>query len=96
MQYCIGMFYFTLGNLSPKYRSHLPNIQLVAIAKSTMISSYGMDRILQPFVDDVKRLVSLNRYFYFIIILINCVYYLHRKKVWSSLLMANLQLSLED
>lgn len=62
MQYRIGMFYFTLGNLSPKYRSHLPNIQLVAIAKSAMISSYGMDRILQPFVDDVKKLVCIFIY----------------------------------
>lgn len=53
------MFYFTLGNLSPKYRSCLPNIQLVAIAKAAMISSYGVDKILQPFVDDVKKLVGV-------------------------------------
>ena len=55
--YCVGMFYFTLGNLSPKYRSYLPNIQLVAIVKASFISIYGMDKILQPIVDDVKKLV---------------------------------------
>ena len=51
------MFYFTIGNLSPKYRSQLPNIQLVALTKSTMISHYGIDEILKPFVDDLKKLV---------------------------------------
>jgi len=55
--YCAGMFYFTLGNLSPKYRSYLPNIQLLAIVKTTVISTYGINKILKPFVDDVKKLV---------------------------------------
>lgn len=55
------MFYFTLGNLSPKYRSYLPNIQLVAIAKTSVISAYGINQILKPFVDDIKKLVcSVN------------------------------------
>ena len=53
----VGMFYFTIGNMSPKYRSQLCNIQLVAVAKSNMISKYGMDEILKPFIADVKKLV---------------------------------------
>ena len=52
-----GMFYFTLGNLSPRFRSHLSSIQLMALVKSSFITAYGMDAILQPFVDDMKKLV---------------------------------------
>ena len=57
--YFIGAFYFTLGNLSPKNRSRLSAIQLVALVKSNFISTYGMDEVLKPFVNDVKKLVSI-------------------------------------
>ena len=53
------MFYFTIGNLSPMYRSQLSNINLVAIAKVTHIDTYGMDAVLKPFVDDLKKLVPI-------------------------------------
>lgn len=53
-----GIFYFTLGNVSPKYRSKLSAIHLVAIAKHKNLSTYGMDALLKPFVRDLKRLVS--------------------------------------
>ena len=53
----IGIFYFTLGNLPPKYRSRLLAIHLVAIVKTTILSMYGMDNVLRPFVDDIKKLV---------------------------------------
>lgn len=55
----VGMFYFTLGNLAPRYRSHLSNIHLLAIVKSKMISLYGIDEILKPMIDDVKKLVGM-------------------------------------
>lgn len=55
--YFAGMFYFTIGNLSPMYRSQLTNIHLVAIAKTGHIDTYGMDAVLKPFVDDLKKLV---------------------------------------
>ena len=54
-----GMFYFHLGNIHPKYRSKLSSIQLLGIVKSKHISEYGIDSILDPFVADVKKLVSL-------------------------------------
>lgn len=54
----VGMFYFVLGNMSPKYRSKLSAIQLVAIAKQKDLSLYGMDAVMQPFVKDIKNLVS--------------------------------------
>ena len=56
---CIGIFYFTLGNVRPKYRSKLSTIQLVAIVKHKYLSVYGMDAVLRPFVDDMKKLVLL-------------------------------------
>ena len=55
--YFTGTFYFTLGNLSPKFRSRLSSIQLVALVKSSFITEYGMDAIIRPFVDDMKKLV---------------------------------------
>jgi len=54
-----GSFYFTLGNLSPKYRSKLTSIYLLALVKSKFISDYGMDAALKPFIDDMKKLVRL-------------------------------------
>jgi len=55
-----GTFYFTLGNLSPKYRSQLTSVYLVALVKSSFISAYGIDEVLRPFVNDVKKLVNLT------------------------------------
>ena len=57
VQYIVGIFYFILGNVQPKFRSKLSSIQLVAIVKSTVLSAYGMDAVLRPFVDDLKKLV---------------------------------------
>ena len=57
--YNLGSFYFTLGNLPPMYRSKLSSIYLVALVKSKFISDYGMDVVLKPIVDDIKKLVSV-------------------------------------
>ncbi len=51
-------FYFTLGNVQPKFRSKLSSIQVVTIVKSTVLGVYGMDAVLRTFVDDLKKLVS--------------------------------------
>lgn len=53
------MFYFVLGNISPKFRSKLSTIQLVAIIETTILKQYGMDAVLQPIVQDIKKLVSI-------------------------------------
>jgi len=58
----IGAFYFAVGNISPKYRSQISAIHLVALVKSTYIGTYGMDSVLKPIVDDVKKLVRINVY----------------------------------
>ena len=47
---------FTLDNIRPMYRSTLKAIFLLAVACSQDIDRYGIDAILQPFVDDLKCL----------------------------------------
>ena len=51
------MFYFVLGNVSPLFRSKIRHIQLVALAKSERLKKYGVNAILEPIVNDIKKLV---------------------------------------
>jgi len=48
--------YYTLGNISPKHRSQLGAIQLLAVATSPVIKKYGIDSILEPFMEDLQKL----------------------------------------
>ena len=45
-----------LGNLSPHLRSQLKSIQLLAVAKASVVEKYGVDTILEPFMQDLKIL----------------------------------------
>ena len=54
----IGAFYI-LGNLKPSLRSKLNNIQLLPLAKYSSVSEYGIDQILEPIVEDIKKLESV-------------------------------------
>lgn len=58
--FCIALFYYTLGNISPVYRSSLDSIQLVAVTKSTTLQTYGSDHLLQQIMDDVKTLETVG------------------------------------
>jgi hypothetical protein len=51
----LGMFYMVLGNIPYKYRSCLKMINLIAIVKASYVKSYGMDKILEPIVNDLKE-----------------------------------------
>ena len=55
----VGAFYFTIGNIHPKFRSRVHSIQLVALVKAAHIKLYGMNKILEPIVKDIQKLVSL-------------------------------------
>ena len=48
-----------LGNLSPKLRSTTHGIQLLILAKYLVIAKHGIDKILEPFIKDMLKLVSL-------------------------------------
>ncbi|XP_029021786.1 uncharacterized protein LOC114864938 [Betta splendens] len=50
------MFYYTLGNINPKYRSKLAAIRLLAIAKKSELSECGIDAILGRLYEDLVML----------------------------------------
>ena len=56
------MFYYTLGNIRPKYRSQLKSIQLWAIVKRPIINKYGINAILEHFMTDLAELEKDNGY----------------------------------
>ena len=53
---CVGMFYYMLGNLSPYLRSQIRAIQLLAVCKTQVVERYGVDVILESFMNDLKIL----------------------------------------
>ena len=53
-----GIILFTLGNIPPKFRSTLRNINLVACAVHPVILKHGIDNILEPFIKDLNILAS--------------------------------------
>ena len=59
----IGLFYYILGNLEPRLRSPINSIQLVAVVKTSVIDTYGIDKVLEPFVQDVMKLESVSPFF---------------------------------
>jgi hypothetical protein len=42
-------------------RSKLSAIYLLALVKHKLLVKYGIDRVLKPFIEDVKKLVSFNK-----------------------------------
>ena len=58
IHYCLnsGVFYFTLGNIPPVYRSSLKAIYLLAVIKSKFIDEYGFHNILKRFIADINYL----------------------------------------
>lgn len=53
---CLGLLYYTLGNLDPKLRSSLKSIHLLSIAKYEHIVKYGIEELIEPVVEDVLKL----------------------------------------
>ena len=60
--YCciVGIFYFMLANIDPKFRSSLHTIQLVAVVRTEMIEKYPISEILEPFISDIRQLESVR------------------------------------
>ena len=55
-----GLFYYTLTNITPALRSTLRVIMLLAVVKTSHIDEYGIDVILEPFVEEMSKLESLR------------------------------------
>ena len=64
MDFCTltGAFYYTLGNLHPKYCQQLCNIQILALIKSSLIKKHGMGVILKHVLKDFKHLEQVHKY----------------------------------
>ena len=56
----VGLFYYCLGNIHPSFRSKLQSILLLAVAETSLISKYGINIILDPFVEEMKELESVS------------------------------------
>ena len=52
----VAMFYYTLGNIPPQYRSRLSAIQLLAIAKTVDLKKFGADPLLNDFITKLNLL----------------------------------------
>lgn len=59
----IALFYYTLGNISPKYRSSLGAIQLFAVLKTNLLEKYGCNQVLERFMEDIHLLESVSSNF---------------------------------
>ena len=55
-----GLFYYTLTNITPALRSTLRVIMLLAVVKTSHIDEYGIDVILEPFVEEMSKLESVR------------------------------------
>lgn len=55
-----GLFYYILGNLRPELRSTHRAIQLIACIESPVLEKYGFDKVLAPFIKDVKTLYNVS------------------------------------
>ena len=56
--YKLFAVYFQLGNLRPKYRSTLDNINLVLLCKSVYLKQYGYEVVMRPCIRDIQILES--------------------------------------
>ena len=48
------MFYFTLANIPPSFRSRYEAIQLLAIAKTVDVKKFGLKKLLSDFITGIK------------------------------------------
>lgn len=56
----LGAFYYLLGNLQPKFRQRINNIQLLGLVKSSVIQEHGMNNILEFLLQDVNKLEEVS------------------------------------
>ena len=57
------MFYYLLGNISPRYRSRLKMIQLVHVINAEVMKEHGVDTILKPLISDIQKLEKVSNLF---------------------------------
>lgn len=60
LSFPLGLVYYLLGNLDPKLRSSLKNIQLLCVARNPIIVKYGIEEILKPIVESIQALEKVH------------------------------------
>ena len=55
-----GVFYYTLGNISPSHRSAYQCTQLLAVAHAYDVHKYGIDSLLSNFIESLNKLSSVS------------------------------------
>ena len=56
----LSMFYYSLANIPPQFRSKLSSIQLVAIAKIRDIRKFGVKTLLQDFLNTLNDMQQIG------------------------------------
>lgn len=52
----VDMFYYSTGNMCPKFRSKWCSIRFMAIANTSIVKKYGMNAILRPIINNLHLL----------------------------------------
>jgi hypothetical protein len=50
------MFYYTVANFGPKFRSKVAAVRLLAIANANLVKKYGIQSIMKPIIEDINIL----------------------------------------
>ena len=59
VSFSLRLFYYSLGNIRPAFRSNLKVIQLIAVVTNPLLSQYGYDKVLEPFIRDANQLAKV-------------------------------------
>ena len=51
----VDMYYYTIGNLNPKFRSKICAIRLLSIVNAKFVKTYGIQKILDSIFDVLKN-----------------------------------------
>lgn len=54
----VDMFYYTVANLGPRFRSKVAAVRLLAIANANLVKRYGIESIMNPIIQDINILYS--------------------------------------
>lgn len=60
LNFHVGGFYYTLGNIRPENRSHKNAVQLLGLVTSKHLKKYGVDALLEAFMQDLAQLEQVR------------------------------------
>ena len=54
----VGVVFFMLANVHPRFRSRLQSVNLVAVARAEHVDKHGINDVLDPFIQDLNCLAE--------------------------------------